>query len=161
MSVVSVKAQLATLQPEVLDSHGALVSGILGIKHAFAQVPLTLNSSDMPCMVNWTGPATMDWVALGDGMDIEARIYLMRLYVLPTAEGVSGEAERLCEPFFARVRDFFAARPMLGNLSGVQFAYVTGDSGVTKLVLNDPATPMIGIEFKLQVQEYIGFNYVE
>lgn len=161
MSVTTVKAQLVTLQAQVLDSHGAVLSGIPGVIHAFAEAPGTLNRSDMPCFVNFTGPATQDWAGLGDEMDIEARVYLMRLYVLPAADGTPGEAERLCEPFFSRVRDYFAARPQLGNLTGIQAAYVIGDSGVAPLKFNDPNQPILGIEFKLQVQEYIGFKYVE
>jgi hypothetical protein len=150
MSVATVKTKLAAMQ--------ILISGV---KHAFVQVPESLNTAELPAFINLTGQATDDWQNLGDGMDLEARIYTMRLYVLPVVLGIPGEGERLCEPFFTRVRDYFASHPLLGNLAGVQIALVTGDSGVIAFPFDNSEQKYLGIEFKLQVQEHIGFNYVE
>lgn len=150
MTVSTVKAQLVVLQKQ-----------ITGIKNAYAEAPIGINTSENPVFINLTGSATENWEALGDDQNLETRVYNMRLYVAPVSSGLPGEAERLCEPFFSRVRDFFAAHPFLGNLRGVSTAYVISDSGVTRFAYDDPNLLWIGIEFKLQVQEQIAITYVE
>jgi hypothetical protein len=150
MSVATVKAAIVVMQKL-----------ITGVKTAYAQAPASLNTADLPMFVNLTSVANQDWEGLGDGGDYETRVYLMRLYVLQGVLGIPGEAERLCEPFFTSVRDYFAARPFLNGTHGVQYAYVIGDSGVTRLVFDNPETPLLGIEFKLQVKEQIQFTYAE
>lgn len=151
MSVATVKARLATIQK----------NRITGVKRAFAQGPNSINTADMPLFINLTKPAQHDWAILGSDFDQETRQYLMRLYVLPIGNGIPGEAERACEPFFDRVRDVFAARPTLEGLEGVQQAVLLGDSGVT--LLDYPAGNLAywGIEFRLQVTEYIEVIYAE
>ena len=150
MTVATIKTKLAALQ-----------ATISGVTHAFAQAPADLNTADMPAFCNFTGQATDDYQAGGDEVDVVTRTYNMRLYVLPAVDGLPGEAERLCEPLIDAVRLFFSAHLQLGGLQGVQSALITGDSGVARLVFNDPSQPIYGVEFKLAVTEYIGFTYAD
>lgn len=152
MSVETVKARLAQIQ-----------AGITGVKRAFSHGPGAMPPGDLPCFVNFTGPARHDFLLAGNDQDIETRTYIMRLYVRPVGQGIDGEAERLCEPFFPRVRDIFAGRPGLGlgttgsHLAGVQRAIFLGDSGTSVLRYN--GQDFIGIEFRLEVSEYVEVVY--
>jgi hypothetical protein len=154
MTVETVKARLAVIQRTITD-----------VKRAYVHMPLTdLPEPDMPLFGNFTGPATYDWITLGSDEDLEARIYLMRLYVKKATQGIDGEAEKKCEPFFESVPRKFAARPSLGlgtagsNLVGVQMATLLGDGGIS--IFNHPTgSQYIGIEWKLEVREYIQREY--
>lgn len=152
MTVATIKPRLAVIQ-----------AGITGVKRAFAQAPGSLPPGDLPLFANFTGAARHNWQIIGHDQDLETRNYLMRLYVRPVGQGIDGEAERLCEPFFVSVRDAFASRPGLGlgvagsHLAGVQQAVFLGDSGVS--VLRYSGQDFIGIEFRLEVNEYVEVNY--
>lgn len=148
MSVVTVKTRLATIQ-----------AAITGVKRAYAQAPLSLPDSDLPCFVNFTGAATHESRVGGADVDAETRQYLMRLFIKKSGQGIDGEAERLCEPFFDLVRDTFMARPGLEQLNSVQLARLLGDSGVNALVY--AGEQYIGIEFRLQVMELLRVTYAE
>lgn len=150
MSVDTIKTRLAYIQK----------NRIAGVKRAFAQPPTSLNRLDLPAFANFTGPAQHNWVILGSDTDQETRTYLMRLYVAAIQQGVApGEAERLCEPFFPLVQTVFSARPGLEQLTGVQVAALLGDSGVTVLTLG--GDQFVGIEFRLQVTEYVKVIYAD
>lgn len=154
MSVASIKTRLTAIQ-----------EAISGVKRAYAQPPLSLPPSDLPVFVNFTGAATHDWRVMGSDTDSETRAYVMRLYVAPYQEGIPGEGERLCEPFFVSVRDAFAARPGLSDpithahATGVLGAALLGDSGVA--VLNYNGVQYVGIEFRLQVVELVEVSYAD
>ena len=148
MSVETVKARLATIQ-----------AGITGVRRAYAEVPNSITAADMPLFVTLTGPANHDWQALGSDQDKEQRTYRMRLFVMPLGQGYPGEGENAAEPFFTRVRDTFSARPGLEGLTGVQSATLIGDSGL--VVLDFQEQQYWGIEFELQVVEYVEVTYAE
>jgi hypothetical protein len=147
MSVATVKAQLATLQEQ-----------IAGVNRAYVQGPLSLPATDLPAFVNYTSAATHEWRVLGAETDRETRQYLMRLYVCTAQDGIEGEAERRCEPFFASVRNFFAAHLSLGQLRFVEIATLLGDSGV-RGDLAYAGEQFIGIEFRLQVIEHVPVTF--
>lgn len=148
MSVVTVKTRLAEIQAK-----------IAGVKRAYAQAPLSLPDSDLPAFVNFTGEATHESRIGGADVDAETRQYRMRLYIERSGQGIDGEAERLCEPFFDLVRDAFMARPGLEQLDNVQVARLLGDSGVSALTY--AGEPYIGIEFRLYVMELVRVTYAE
>lgn len=153
MSVQTVKARLTEIQ-----SDGTLFADVA---RAYGHAPNTINAADMPCWINFTGPATYDHIIIGADENLETREYKMRLYVLPYGAGAQGEAENLCEPFFPIVRDVFNARPGLeypAHLPGVQTAILLGDSGVNVLPYNGQFH--WGIEFRLQVTEIVQVDYV-
>jgi len=150
VSVATVKARLAEIQAD-----------IAGVTHAFAQGPNVINAGDMPLFINLTRAATIDWQQ-GSDLGFESRLYLMQLYVLPFGQGVPGEGERLCEPFFPLVRDTFAARPSLEQLLGVQETTFMGDGGVTALRYPLGSDSLFwGIEFRLQVREVVNRDYAD
>jgi len=152
MTVATVKPRLVQIQKTVT-----------GVKRAYAQAPGAIPPGDLPLFLNFTGPSENNWEILGEDGDLETRVYMMRLLVKPLGQGIDGEAERLCEPFFASVRNAFASRPSLGlgtkdsSLAGVQVATLMSDSGVS--VIKHAGDEFIGIEFKLQVTEYIEVTY--
>lgn len=148
MSVVTVKSRLARIQ-----------AAIAGVRRAYAQAPLSLPDSDLPAFVNFTGAATHESRVGGADVDAETRQYLMRLYVRKSGQGIEGEAERLCEPYFDLVRDAFMARPGLEQLDHVQLARLLGDSGVS--ALSYAGEMYIGIEFRLQVMELLSVTYAD
>lgn len=152
-TVTAVKERLAEIQET-----------ITGVKRAYANGPKMLPSSDLPIFVNFTGPASTDFNSLGADDGEEARTYIMRLYVAPTQQGISGEAEAACEPYFERVRDKFASRPGLGMtleidgpLAGIQMATFLGDNGV--VVMSYAGQEYIGIEFRILVESVFGVTY--
>jgi hypothetical protein len=152
MTVATVKPRLVQIQKT-----------ITGVKRAYAQAPGAIPPGDLPLFLNFTGPSENNWEILGEDGDVETRMYLMRLLVRQLGQGIDGEAERLCEPFFTSVRNAFAARPGLGlgtsssHLAGVQLAVLLGDSGVS--VIKHAGEEFIGVEFRLQVTEYIEVSY--
>lgn len=146
MNVETIKARLAEIQGQ-----------IPGVRRAYMHGPAALPAGDLPCFVNFTGAATHDWARLGAERDWETRQYLMRLYIREVQSGIDGEAEARCEPFFARVRDAFAARPGLDGLSNVQIATLAGDSGLA--VLSYAGQEYAGIEFRLQVVMIVPRGY--
>lgn len=149
MSVATVKTRLASIQ-----------ANIAGLNRAFAQAPNSINRADMPLFVNLTRQSQTDWQE-GSDLGRETRLYLMQLYVLPFGNGIPGEAERTCEPFFPLVRDTFAARPGLEGLLGVQQAVFLGDGGVAALRYPLSSENLFwGIEFRLQVSELVERSYV-
>lgn len=137
MAIDAIKNELATIQ-----------SGITGVKRAYAQAPASINPADLPAMVNFTGAAVYDNVSLKKTR-VE-RTFLMRLFVAPVSGGISGETERLCEPFFERVRAAFAPSTLDGTVSN---ARLTADRGVS--VLPYGGGQYIGIEFELTVTEVV------
>lgn len=138
MSVSTVRAAIAQV-----------AGSISGVKRAFAYAPASLVATDLPVAVVFTGPAT--YLERGYGVEGETREYLLRLYVAAVQQGLSGDAESLCIPFFAAVRAAFPPGARLGRLSGVLEARLTGDQGVSILpFLNQP---YLGIEFRVEVTE--------
>ena len=166
VSVTTVKERLAQIQAGIPATDDAeAIAGIEGVNRAYAHGPIILPPGDLPIFVNFTVPASEDWRSLGSQFDQETRTYIMRLYVRPWLQGIDGEAEELCEPFFARVRDKFASRPGLGlgsidtQISGVE-AVLLGDSGVVGMRYPVAVGDMfIGIEFRLQVIENVKRKY--
>lgn len=147
MNVAAVKTRLAAIQ-----------EAIPGVLVAYAQGPLSLAGANMPCFVNLTRQATVDWEQ-GSDLEIETRLYAMQLYVMSFGQGIPGEAERKCEPFFPLIRDTFAARPGLENLPGVQKATFLGDSGVIIMSYPLQGERYFGVEFRLQVSEIVERSY--
>lgn len=152
-TIATVKTRLAAIQ-----------GTITGVKRTYAEAPVSLPYSDLPCFVTFAGPSVHNWAILGEGEDLEERTYFMRLYVRPVGQGLDGEAEQACEPFFERVRDCFASHPGLGlgtktngPLAEVQRAWLQGDNGVG--VLPYAGEQFIGIEWRLQVRQIVPVTY--
>lgn len=148
MSVETVKSALATLQVQ-----------IAGVVRAYEDAPYSLPPTDLPAFVNFAGAAGYDYGAADiEGYVIVTREYRMRLLVAAVQTGIPGEAEALCKPFLTTVPAYFFARPSLGQVSMVQRARIVGDGGVQQFPwgLNEAH---IGIEFRLQVGEYVAIEY--
>ncbi len=141
-TVATIKAQLAVLQ-----------AAIPNVKRAYADIPRgPINDADLPLFINFARDAENDWTMIGSDIGLENRRYLMQLLVMPAQDGISGESESLTEAWLQTVNDYFAARPQLGLQSGVQRAYIEGDSGPR---LYSWANGLYwNIEFRLRVVTY-------
>jgi len=154
MPVAATKVRLATLQML-----------IEGSKHAYPEAPNTVNMTDMPCWVTLTGPGSYPQEGEQDEGEAGAMIvkvhrqYKMLLLAAPFGTGIAGEAERIAEPFIDRTKLFFASRPSLGGLDGLQSFFVTGDSGVSIITYQD--TKYYGVSFDASVIEYEFFTYAD
>ena len=152
-TVTAIKDRLAEIQEQ-----------ITGVNRAYANGPKSLPGTDLPIFVNFTGPANTDLTGMGSGSGEEARTILMRLYVSAAQQGIDGEAEARCEPFFERVRDKLAARPSLGlaledsgPMAGIMRASFLGDNGV--VVMRYAGQDYIGIEFRIQIEAIFEVTY--
>lgn len=128
---------------------GTLLSGVTGIKRVYTTAPNSIAPADLPAAVIYTGPSV--YVERGYNTRGETRRYAVRIYVLSFQQGVSGEAESLCEPFLLAVRAAFVDGGRLSRLSGVLEARLTGDQGISVLVLG--GVSYLGIEFALEVTQ--------
>ena len=143
MPVDTIKARLAEIQHDVLD--------VL----AYAQGPLAL--STMPVLVNFTGAAQYDYTT-ADVVEITRR-YVMRLYIREVGQGIDGEAERLAEPWFAKVYDCFSARRRLNGLAYVRNSRLVSDSGLS--VSQYAGQSYLAIDFTIEVLDWSEITYVE
>ena len=137
MSITTIKAQIASI-----------ASDITGVQRAYAQAPNSLPPADLPAVVVYTGPS--QYTERGYEITGEVRAFKVRLYVLPAQNGIPGEAEAACEPFFARFREAFPPGARLGRLGEVLQARLTGDQGVSVISLVGGSV-YVGIEFNLEV----------
>src|SRR6267154_1244910 len=122
---------------------------IEGVQRSFPQAPNSIVVTDMPLMLNLAGAAS--YPVLEADYGIEERDYQMLLLVLPQGQGLEGEGETICEPFFGRVRRRFLARPHLG-VDFVQNSIITGDTGVR--VISFANMPYYGIIFTNRITAY-------
>lgn len=155
MSIVSVRARLATLQ-----------SSIPGINKAYEQLPKgVINSLDLPLFMTFVRDSNNDLSSYGSDTVRISRTYLMWLLVKPFAEGEDGEGEALVEPYIQTVLEFFLSRPTLGNLLGVSGSTIVSDTGPKRMVWpGTPSNPIgvyWGAEFRLDVTELIDIDYVD
>lgn len=158
MNIASVKERLALLEAGGIDSEDVPVTGISGVNRAYAQGPASLPESDMPVMLNFTGP-TLSFLNIGGVYYLEKRQFNCRLYVSPTQGGIDGEAERKVEPFIDAGMRMFVSRASLGDgepadlIAGIfKFSYL-GDSGVQ--VMRYAGVDYLGVEFRVAVEAVI------
>ena len=146
MSTTTVKAKLVEIQ-----------EAIPGITRAFAYAPHNISNSDLPAIVNFTGPANYDTVLVGTDVIYETRTYLMRLFVKSIAAGLSGEVERDIEPFISLVPSYFASRPDFEDLEGVLENKILGDGGIQ--VFKYGGQDYLGVEFRIEISEVILIDF--
>ncbi len=147
----------------VVSRLAILQAQIAGIRRAYSEPPETISVMDMPLFINLVGPGSHDLATIGENYDLETRLYRMRLFIRPSVTGFPGEGETEARPFIRAVTSFFQGRPSLGGgalagLDEVQESAVIADSGVMQALMFG-GTAHIGIEFTLQVKEYVFYDY--
>lgn len=141
---------MAATITQVRAAIAAVLAGVSGIKRIYTTAPNSLPPADLPAVAIYAGPAT--YAERGFGInDGETRQYLIRLYVKPVQQGIPGEAEVECEPFFAPIRAAFPPGDRLGRLAGSLEAFLTGDQGVGRLPLG--GSFYLGVQFTLEVTQ--------
>ncbi|MGC9395389.1 MAG: hypothetical protein ACP5J4_11095 [Anaerolineae bacterium] len=128
---------------------GTLLSGVSGIERVYTTAPNSLPPADLPAAVIYTGSGV--YAERGYNQRGETRQYIIRVYVLSLQQGVPGEAENRCEPFLVSVRAAFPDGHRLNRLAGVLEARLTGDQGISVLVLG--GVSYLGVEFALEVTQ--------
>ena len=146
--VPSILARLATIEPEVLNPINSVPT------YAYASVPFSLNTNDLPSWVNLPGPMVEDWeVRVGEDSQakegLETREFHCTLYIAPAAAGKDGELFAVTEPYFALCRDMFQSHQSLKALDGIQRVNVLGDGG--SQVLPFAGVPYYAIRFRVQI----------
>lgn len=135
---------------QVKTAIAAVLAGVADIKRVYANAPNSLPPADLPAAVIYTGQAV--YAERGYNInDGDVRQYKIRLYVLPAQQGIPGEADALCEPFFTSVRAAFSPGDRLGRLSGILEAFMLGDQGVVVMPLG--GSMYVGVEFNLEVTQ--------
>jgi hypothetical protein len=128
---------------------GAQLGGVAGLARVYTTAPNSLPPSDLPAAIIYTGAGV--YAERGYAVQSETRQYFVRVYVLSLQQGVSGEAEGLCEPFLVSVRAAFPDGARLNRLAGIQEARLIGDQGVSVFVLG--GVSYLGVEFTLVVTQ--------
>lgn len=141
----------------IVEVMAELEEQILGIRRAFVDPPRSVASADLPCFLNFVGPATFDVVP--DDVCTEQGEYTALLFVAPAQSGAPGEASAACRPWLDTVRDFFAARPTLDNAR-----YVL-DGGLVRRgkprSYDVAGTAYLGVEFVLSFIEMFNVEVAE
>jgi hypothetical protein len=126
-----------------------------GIKSGFDPAPNDLNSSSLPALWCFTGPAREDQSQFSDYASV-VRTMRVQVAVLPTAQGTPAEREKKCRPLLDAVTAQLRSYPHLG-VDWVQKAQVAGDSGI--VILPEYAGKYIGFEIQLEVAYYVKRTY--
>lgn len=154
MKIADIKNRLALIEGGGVDSDNNPVTGIDGVKRAYAQGPASLPESDMPVFVNFTGP-TLEFTKIGWYFLREKRQFNCRLYVSPIQGGIDGEAERKVEPFIEAGMRQFLAHLSFGDgnpddlIEEVFVFDYLGDSGVATFAY--AGAQYLGVEFRVAV----------
>ncbi len=144
----------------------AMWGEITGITRAHAQLPRTLNSTDVPAVLIFPRAVQDRKISGGPKRNVtEQRLFDMVLCVAQAALGDATQGQIAIEPYFARVNDHFLARPgleldadspqtqvvfdaELGLDSGyIRFPYATGDGEKPYHAINFP----IQVEYRYAV----------
>lgn len=136
---------------EVKAALAALLATVSGVQRAQAYAPRNITAADLPMALAFTGPAQYGSVGADTDIDVPARTYVVRIYVTPTAAGVSGEAEQAVEPFLSSVPAAIAAKPTLNRV--VLRARVVSDTGC--IVLRYQDQEYLGVEFRIEVTDVV------
>jgi len=132
----------------------AINATIDGVKSAPTECPGYLNTSELPLVWSWCGPAeheTVSFQHLGT-----VRTWWVRLYVKPLGLGRGvDQGYQECLPFLSRFQQEYATQEHTANSAWDCLRYV-GDSGVAIRTLHDAPTEELywTVEFTVQIQEY-------
>lgn len=127
-----------------------IMAGVSGIKRSFAYAPASLPAGDLPAAVVFSGKAIYKRQGYQTSPTPD-RTFMVMLYVKPLGQGIDGEAERLCDPFFDRIPAAIAASPRLG-LDSVMLSTLKTDSGAARLSYNGQVDAYLGASFEIFVE---------
>jgi len=114
----------------------SIEAGINGVKQAFDEPPSSINN--LPCFVNFVGPASIDYAPSQRLMNCTAK---MQIYVTGK---IVPESEKLLRPFIDRTLDEFDQYISLNDTC--DYSMITGwNPGVMEYNGND----YLGIEFDI------------
>lgn len=141
------------------------------IQTAFPNIPRTVQPAQLPAVIIFPGAATYDYDEYGENIVSETRKYRSLLLVSSALLGNEQTGEENVEPYFSRVRDYFAARPGLEDDTEnephtvVVECHIVGDSGYVKAEYPTGTGIEVGmglfhaIEFNFEVEEVANITY--
>lgn len=135
---------------DIKASLAAIIGEVEGVKRAYAYAPASLPPGNLPAAVIMTGKAVYERQGYLSDPNPE-RTFVVLLYVKLTGQGIDGEGERLCDPFFERIAAALAAHPRL-ELDSVLLATLKNDSGVVKMTYSDAGESYLGASFEILVE---------
>lgn len=135
---------------DIKTSLATIIGGVEGVKRTYAYAPASLPPGNLPAAVIMTGKATYKRQGYQTSPNPD-RTFTVMLYAKNSGQGIDGEGERLCEPFFERIATALAASPRLG-LDSVMLATLRADSGVVKMTFSDAVEIYIGTIFEILVE---------
>lgn len=131
MSVSSVKTLFAT----VWQNFSADATNGLHLETVFNRTPRLIHPAHLPCVAIFEGPATYNYDQYGESIVSETRSYRCVVCVSLATLGNQETGEVGVEPFFGKVKAYFAARPGLEDDNAslprtiVARARIAGDGG--------------------------------
>jgi hypothetical protein len=124
---------------------------------AYASIPLSVPTANMPCMINFPGRMIENRLLGSDGFQgrefMETRMWDLVLYHSPMASGTPEEKSQLLVPYFELVYVQFGLYPRLNATQGVKDAMLVGDSGVA--TVEHTGNQFWGIRFQLRVSRQV------
>lgn len=125
----------------------AVIGGLMpSIGTAKDPPPAAIDTAQLPCLYTLTGEAEYEWI---EKLCFVTRMFRVQVAVVPTNQATPETRETRIRPLIVEVRNYLAARPQLGLVSGVQEAKVLGDSGPA--ILPEYDGKYLGFEVRLQV----------
>jgi len=135
---------------DIKTSLAAIIGEVEGVKRAYAYAPASLPPGNLPAAVVLTGKAIYQRQGYLSDPNPD-RTFTVLLYVKQTGQGIDGEGERLCDPFFERIAAALAAHPRL-DLDSVLLATLKSDSGVVKMTFSEAGETYVGASFEILVE---------
>jgi hypothetical protein len=140
----------------------ALLLTATGVVDAYGNAPFTVTA--YPVAIVYPGPADEDWETAGGDGDAaegyETRTYNIILAVAPSGVGTSGEVIARTNPFYAVLRNLFAAHPLLGGASYIFRSVYLGDSGL-QLEMDIGGIKYAGTRCQIRVTSRVRVQYAK
>lgn len=152
MSITTVRSRIVDLMKDYAVTNAVDHAKKITV-HRY--LPRQLNAADCPAIVVIPGEAAHSRPSSEQTQD--SRVYRVRMYVAPTAQGVSNEVEERAEWFIDDVRNYLNGKQRLelndSGLEGVFQALTETDGGITEAQypVTSEAPYYLMVEWRLRV----------
>jgi hypothetical protein len=142
----------------VAEALAAIAGGATGVTKAYGldDVPSRLDATYLPTVVVWPGAGT--YVRQGARVVSLSRAWRVLLFIAPRENPAEMKRQAaLAQPVFEALKDVLLAHETLHGVTGVESAFLTGDTGLT--AIEDFGLTYVGAEFTVTVVEVMGVTY--
>lgn len=127
----------------------AVGAGITGL-NALDPAPVSLDSTQLPAQVCFTGSAESEDAGTGENWVTVRRTMRVQIAMMPTGQANPEDRELMCRPMIDRVNAEYRRWPQLKGVAYVQEATVISDSGI--VILPEWGGKFIGFELRVRVE---------